>query len=59
MRSISLILKQFSSSVLLVAGLAICGFTAYAHGDASQGEYLLYCNNICGGYHNMQKVKLL
>ncbi|WP_426667409.1 hypothetical protein ACPPVU_15400 [Mucilaginibacter sp. McL0603] len=59
MRSISLILKQFSRSVLLVAGLAICVFTAYAPGDASKGGYLLYCNNICGGYYNMQKVKLL
>ena len=40
MRSISLILKQFSRSVLLVAGLAICGFSAYAQGDAAKGEAL-------------------
>jgi mono/diheme cytochrome c family protein len=40
MRSISLILKQFSRTVLLVAGLAICGFSAYAQGDASKGEAL-------------------
>jgi mono/diheme cytochrome c family protein len=40
MRSISLILKQFSRSVLLVAGLAICGSSAYAQGDAAKGEAL-------------------
>src|ERR1700761_1428455 len=38
MRSISLILKQFSRSVLLVAGFAIWGFSAYAQGDAAKGE---------------------
>jgi mono/diheme cytochrome c family protein len=38
MRSISLILKQFSRSIVLIAGLAICGFSAYAQGDASKGE---------------------
>jgi mono/diheme cytochrome c family protein len=40
MRSISLILKQFSRSVLLVAGLAICGSSAFAQGDAAKGEAL-------------------
>src|ERR1700712_3393122 len=40
MRSISLILKQFSRSVMLVAGLAICGFSAHAQGDAAKGEAL-------------------
>src|ERR1700744_759657 len=40
MRSISLILKQFTRSVLLVAGFAICGFSAYAQGDAAKGEAL-------------------
>jgi mono/diheme cytochrome c family protein len=40
MRSISLILKQFSRTVVLVAGLAICGFSAYAQGDAAKGEAL-------------------
>ena len=40
MRSISLILKQFSRAVLLVAGLAICGSAAYAQGDAAKGEAL-------------------
>ncbi|MFI5159991.1 MAG: c-type cytochrome [Sphingobacteriales bacterium] len=38
MRSISLILKQFSRSVLLVAGFAILGSSAYAQGDAAKGE---------------------
>ncbi len=38
MRSISLILKQFSRSVLLVTGFAILGFSAYAQGDAAKGE---------------------
>jgi mono/diheme cytochrome c family protein len=40
MRSFSLILKQFTRSVLLVAGLAICGFSAQAQGDAAKGEAL-------------------
>ena len=38
MRSISLILKQFSRAVLLVAGFGILGFSAYAQGDAAKGE---------------------
>jgi len=36
MRSISLILKQFSRSVLLIAGLAVMGFAAHAQGDATK-----------------------
>jgi len=40
MRNISLILKQFSRSVLLVAGLAVCGFNAHAQADAAKGEAL-------------------
>jgi cytochrome c551/c552 len=40
MRSISLILKQFSRSVLLIAGLAVMGFAAHAQGDAAKGEAL-------------------
>src|SRR3978361_1046375 len=40
MRSISLILKQFSRSVMLVAAFAICGLSAYAQGDAAKGEAL-------------------
>jgi mono/diheme cytochrome c family protein len=38
MRNISLILKQFSKSVLLVAGLALCGLTANAQADPAKGE---------------------
>jgi cytochrome c2 len=40
MRSISLILKQFSRSVLLIAGLAVMGVSAHAQGDAAKGEAL-------------------
>jgi len=40
MRSISLIFKQFSRSVLLVAGFAVWGFSAQAQGDAAKGEAL-------------------
>jgi mono/diheme cytochrome c family protein len=35
MRNISLIIKQFSRSVLLIAGLAICGFSANAQADVA------------------------
>jgi mono/diheme cytochrome c family protein len=38
MRNISLIFKQFSRSVLLVAGLFVCGLTAHAQTDAAKGE---------------------
>ena len=38
MRNISLIFKQFSRSVLLVAGLVVCGLTAHAQADAAKGE---------------------
>src|SRR5579862_4291193 len=38
MRSISLTLKQFSRSFLLVAGFAILGLSARAQGDAAKGE---------------------
>jgi cytochrome c551/c552 len=39
MRNISLIFKQFSRSVLLVAGFAFWGFSnAYAQADAAKGE---------------------
>ncbi len=40
MRSISLIFKQFSRSVLLLAGFAVWGFSAQAQGDAAKGEAL-------------------
>ncbi|MES2265389.1 MAG: cytochrome c3 family protein [Bacteroidota bacterium] len=38
MRNISLIFKQFSRSVLLVAGLVVVGLTAHAQTDAAKGE---------------------
>jgi mono/diheme cytochrome c family protein len=38
MRNISLFFKQFSRSVLLVAGLVVCGLSAHAQADASKGE---------------------
>jgi len=40
MRSFSLIFKQFSRSVLLIAGFAFLGSAAYAQGDATKGEAL-------------------
>jgi mono/diheme cytochrome c family protein len=40
MRSFSSIFKQFSRSVLLIAGFAFLGFSAYAQGDAAKGEAL-------------------
>jgi len=40
MRSISLIFKQFSRSVLLIASLAFLGSSAFAQGDATKGEAL-------------------
>ncbi|TWR26547.1 c-type cytochrome [Mucilaginibacter pallidiroseus] len=38
MRNISLILKRFTRSVLLVAGLASLGINAHAEGDPAKGE---------------------
>ncbi|RYY34650.1 MAG: c-type cytochrome, partial [Sphingobacteriaceae bacterium] len=38
MSNISLILKQFSRSVLLVAGLALLGNGAFAQADPAKGE---------------------
>jgi mono/diheme cytochrome c family protein len=40
MRSISLIFKQFSRSVLLIAGFAFLSSSAFAQGDAVKGEAL-------------------
>ncbi|MES2277861.1 MAG: c-type cytochrome [Bacteroidota bacterium] len=51
MRSISLILKQFSRSVLLIAGLAVIGFAAHAQGDAAKGEALFKAK--CTTCHKM------
>ncbi|MFA6085152.1 c-type cytochrome, partial [Mucilaginibacter sp.] len=38
MRNISLLFKQFTRSILLIAGLAVCGFSAHAQADAAKGE---------------------
>jgi cytochrome c551/c552 len=51
MRSISLILKQFSRSVLLIAGLAVMGVAAHAQGDAAKGEALFKAK--CTACHKM------
>jgi len=40
MGSVSFNLKQFTRSVLLLAGFALWGFSAYAQGDAAKGEAL-------------------
>ena len=53
MRSISLILKQFSRSFLLVAGLAVCGLSAHAQGDAAKGETLFKAN--CTACHKIDQ----
>jgi len=53
MRSFSLILKQFSRSVLLVAGLAVCGFSAHAQGDAAKGEALFKAK--CTTCHKLEE----
>ncbi len=44
MRSFSLIFKQFSRSVLLIAGFAFLVSSAYAQGDATKGEALFKAN---------------
>ncbi|WP_158825226.1 c-type cytochrome [Mucilaginibacter lacusdianchii] len=53
MRNISLILKQFSRSVLLVAGFAAMGLTAHAQGDAAKGEALYKAN--CTSCHKLDQ----
>ncbi len=44
MRSFSLLFKQFSRSVLLIAGFAFLGSSAYAQGDATKGEAIFKAN---------------
>lgn len=51
MRNISLIFKQFSRTVLLVAGFAAMGLTAHAQGDAAKGEALFKAN--CTACHKI------
>jgi len=53
MRSISLILKQFSRSVLLITGLAVIGFAAHAQGDAAKGEALF--KSKCSACHKLDQ----
>src|ERR1700760_2378487 len=52
MRNISLIFKQFSKTVLLLAGFAILGFSAHAQGDATKGEALFKAN--CTTCHKVE-----
>jgi len=52
MRNISLIFKQFSKTVLLIAGFAILGFSAHAQGDVSKGEALFKAN--CTTCHKIE-----
>ncbi|OOQ57249.1 cytochrome c3 family protein [Mucilaginibacter pedocola] len=52
MRNISLILKQFSKSVLLVAGIALCGLTANAQADAAKGEAIFKAK--CTACHKVE-----
>ena len=52
MRNISLIFKQFSRTALLIAGLAILGFSAHAQGDATKGEALFKAN--CTTCHKVE-----
>jgi mono/diheme cytochrome c family protein len=52
MRNISLIFKQYSKTVLLIAGFAILGFSAHAQGDISKGEALFKAN--CTTCHKVE-----
>ncbi|RFZ95659.1 cytochrome C [Mucilaginibacter conchicola] len=52
MRNISLILKQFSRSVLLVAGLVAAGFNAHAQADAAKGEAIFKAK--CTACHKIE-----
>ncbi|HEY8783164.1 MAG TPA: cytochrome c3 family protein [Mucilaginibacter sp.] len=51
MRSFSLIFKQFSRSVLLIASVAFFGSSAYAQGDAAKGGALF--NSKCTTCHKI------
>src|ERR1700761_8539448 len=52
MRNISLIFKQFSKTVLLVAGFVILGLSAHAQGDATKGEAVFKAN--CTTCHKIE-----
>ncbi|WP_342645822.1 cytochrome c3 family protein [Mucilaginibacter sp. CSA2-8R] len=53
MRKFSLLLKQFSRSVLLVAGLATMGLSAHAQADAAKGEALFKAK--CTSCHKLDQ----
>jgi mono/diheme cytochrome c family protein len=53
MRSISLILKKFSRSVLMLACFAVWGFAARAQGDAAKGEGIFKTN--CSTCHKIDQ----
>ncbi|MBC7399566.1 MAG: cytochrome c, partial [Mucilaginibacter sp.] len=53
MRSISLIFKQFSRSVLLLACFTVWGISAKAQGDAAKGIAIFKAN--CAGCHAIDK----
>ena len=53
MRNISLIFKQLSKPVLLVAAFVILGFSAHAQGDATKGEALFKAN--CTSCHAVDR----
>ncbi len=52
MRSISLIFKQFSRSVLLLACFTVWGISAKAQGDAAKGEAIFKAN--CAACHKIE-----
>src|SRR5882762_11725648 len=55
MRNFSLIFKQFSRSVLLIAGFAFWGFSnAYAQADAAKGEAIF--KSKCTACHKIDKL---
>jgi len=53
MRNISLIFKQFSRSVLLVAGFALLGSSVHAQEDAAKGEGIFKAN--CTACHKIDQ----
>jgi mono/diheme cytochrome c family protein len=53
MRNISLIFKQFSRTVLLVAGITLLGFSVHAQGDAAKGEGIFKAN--CTACHKLDQ----
>lgn len=54
MRSFSLIFKQFSRSVLLIACFAFLGLQAHAQGDAAKGEALFKAK--CTSCHKVDQI---